>query len=385
MAERADLVVIGGGLSGLSLALRLAQAGYGGRVSIIEPRLHYEDDRSWAFWTRRGSPWCASAARTWDRWSFSRSDGATVSRSAAGWCYAYVRSIDFYQAALRTVAASPNITLLAGIQAGKVEARGDEVTVASSAGTLAARHVVDTRPPPASQSLAAPMFQSFAGRELRLLQPGFDPGEVELMTDMRCDSRGLVFTYVLALSATQALVEVTRFSTQPVGASELAPDLDALLEARGWSQAQVLRRESAILPMGLPAAASAGIVRGVVSAGIGAGALRAATGYGFLRIQAWAERCAEALMRGGPPLGHPAEPRLRGWMDGVFLRALANHPERAPEFFMRLGTTVPAPAFVRFMSDQAGWADHARIVAALPPGPFLQALQARPLRARLPA
>lgn len=385
MAERADLIVIGGGLSGLSLAMRLAQSGYGGRVSIVEPRLHYEDDRSWAFWTRRGSPWSDSAARTWDRWRFSRVDGATVSRSAAGWCYAYVRSIDFYQAALRVIAASPNITLIAGTQAGTVEARGNEVRVATSAGTLSARHVVDTRPPPASRWSAATMFQSFAGRELRLPQPGFDPGQVELMTDMRCDSRGLVFTYVLALSATRALVEVTRFSTQPVGAAEFVPDLDALLEARGWSRAEVLRREAAILPMGLPAAASAGNVRGVVSAGVGAGALRAATGYGFLRIQAWAEHCAEALMQGGPPMGHPAEPKLRGWMDGVFLRALANHPERAPEFFIRLATTVPGPAFVRFMSDQARWADHARIIAALPPGPFLQALQARPLRARLPA
>jgi lycopene beta-cyclase len=385
MAERADLVLIGGGLSGLSLAMRLARSSYGGRVSIIEPRLHYQDDRSWAFWTRRGSPWSESAARTWDRWSFSRGEGTTVSRSAEGWCYAYVRSIDFYQAALRVIAASPNITLLAGAQAGTVEARGGEITVGTSAGTLSARHVVDTRPPPASQRSAATLYQSFAGRELRLPQPGFDPGQVELMTDMRCDSRGLVFTYVLPLSATRALVEVTRFSTQQVGASELSPDLDALLEARGWAQAEVLRREAAILPMGLPSAAHACQMRGVVRAGTGAGALRAATGYGFLRIQAWAEQCADALIRGGPPLGHPAEPRLRGWMDGVFLRALANHPERAPGFFMRLATRVPGPAFGRFMSDQAGWADHARVIAALPPGPFLQALPPRPVRARLPA
>ena len=90
-------------------------------------------------------------------------------------------------------------------------------------------------------------------------------------------------------------------------------------------------------------------------------------------------------MQGLPPLGHPAEPRLRRWMDRVFLRALANHPERTPEFFLRLALSVPGAAFVRFMSDQASWADHARIMAALPPGPFLQALQGRPQGARLPA
>lgn len=385
MADRDDLMVIGGGLAGLSLAVRLAQRGYGGRVRIIEPRQHYSDDRSWAFWTRRDSKWASSAVRTWDRWSFSRSGGATLSRSADGWCYAYLRSSEFYRSALRTIAGSPNITLLAGTTAGTVEARADDVRVATSAGALTARHVVDTRPPSASQSSAATLFQCFVGRELQLHQPGFDDTQVELMTDMRCDTRGFVFSYVLALSATRALVEATRFSTQPIGAAELMPDLEVLLDARGWSHAEVLRRESAVLPMGLPAPTGAGTVPGMVSAGIGGGALRAASGYGFLRIQGWADACADALLQGRPPVGHPAEPTLRRWMDRLFLQVLASHPERSPEFFLRLAAAVPGPAFVRFMSDQAGWADHARIIAALPPGPFLQALQARPLRTRLPA
>jgi lycopene beta-cyclase len=245
---------------------------------------------------------------------------------------------------------------------------------------LTARHVVDTRPPSADQWAATPLFQSFAGRELHLRRPGFDEHRVELMTDMRCDGRGFAFSYVLPLSAARALVEVTRFAPQPLGAVELAPDLEVLLDARGWSQAEVLRTESAVLPMGLPIAPEALAVRGVVSAGVGAGALRAASGYGFLRIQAWADACADALMQGRGPVGHPVEPTLRCWMEGLFLRGLASHPARTPEFFLRLAASVPGPSFVRFMSDEARWADYARIIAALPPAPFLQALQARPRR-----
>jgi len=105
-----------------------------------------------------------------------------------------------------------------------------------------------------------------------------------------------------------------------------------------------------------------------------AGALRAASGYGFLRIQAWAERCAAALARDGRTVGHPNEPRLRQWMDELFLRVLTADPTRAPEFFLRLAGIVPSAAFVRFLSDQASVADIARIVTALPPWPFLRAL-----------
>ena len=114
MTEHVDLMVIGGGLSGLSLVRRLARSGYRGRVCIVEPRRRYEDDRSWAFWTPSGSDWSTCATRTWDRWLFSRQAGPALLHRAEGWRYAYVRSIDFYQGALRAIEASPNITLMTG-------------------------------------------------------------------------------------------------------------------------------------------------------------------------------------------------------------------------------------------------------------------------------
>lgn len=375
MAERVDLVVIGGGLAGLSLALRLARAGYAGQLRVVEPREAYLDDRSWAFWTPDGSALPVPACRHWDRWRFSRRDGARVVQSAPGWRYVYVRSLDVYQAAQGAIAAMPNAKLMCGVRAGAIDRVADRFTVETSAGALSARHVVDTRPPSATQWAGTPMFQSFAGREIALAQPGLDDGEVELMTDMRADAHGFVFSYVLPLSPTRALVEATRFSAQPLGAGVLAADLGALLSARGWSQAEVIRSEAARLPMGLPRAGEDAGPAGVVRAGMAAGALRAASGYGFQRIQAWAERCANAVMAGGAPVGHPAEPRLRAWMDRVFLQALVTAPARTPDFFMGLASTVPGPAFVRFMSDRAGWGDHARVIAGLPPGPFLRAMR----------
>jgi lycopene beta-cyclase len=373
MTERVDLVILGGGLAGLALAERLARAGTGGQVRVIEPREHYEDDRSWAFWTPIGSAWAARANRTWARWCSALRGAPPVMSSAEGWCYAQVRSADVYAAATEAIATSPHVQLRSGIRAESLRATDDGVDVYTSAGTVRARHVVDTRPPSATRFAASPLFQSFAGRELALDGPGVDDRAVELMTDMRADARGFAFAYVLPISRTRVLVEATRFAARPMSAGELAADLDALVAARGWAHAPVLRTEQAVLPMGLPPASDEPL-RGVVRAGTSAGALRAASGYGFLRIQAWASRCAAAIAADGPPIGHPVEPRLRRWMDAVFLHAVASNPAHAPVFFMRLATAVPPASLVRFLSDQATPIDLARIVTALPPWPFLRAL-----------
>lgn len=374
MDERADLVIIGGGLAGLSLAMRLARGGYPGRVQILEPRTAYTDDRSWAFWTPVASVLPAPASRRWTRWQFATQDGAHVDCSAEGWHYAYVRALDFYGAALDAIASRPDFNLVPGTVVGAIESRDGALCISTGSGNVTARWVVDTRPPEPARFSGSTLFQCFAGREILFDRPRLDDRRVELMTDMRADALGLVFTYVLPLSPKRALVEATRFSTRALGPLQLSADLDGLLSRRGWTRAQVLRSEGAALPMGLPEPGTRPLP-GVVRAGQGGGALRAASGFGFVRVQAWAERCARALLHGQAPVGHPPEPWLRGWMDRVFLHALTRYPQRSPEFFLRLAQAVPGDALVRFMSDQGSWRDHARVVAALPPAPFLQSLQ----------
>jgi len=376
MAERTDVLILGGGLAGLALSERLAECNVGRRVVVIEPRTRYVDDRSWAFWTPASSRWAAAASKRWAHWRFSVRDGGDATCSAAGWCYAHVRSQTVYEGAQRAIESSPRMTLATGVRAERLRGAGEYIEVETTAGPILARYVVDARPPDPSQVAASTMFQSFYGREVELQEAAPD-AVAEVMGDMRCDARGFVFAYVLPLTPHRALVEVTRFAATPYGKGALEADLDALLDARGWAHAPVLREESAVLPMGLPPRPLEGEIKGVVRAGTAAGALRSSSGYGFLRIQAWAERCASAIAAGGPPSAHPPEPRLRRFMDAVFLRALAAEPERTPGFFLHLARRVPPAALLRFLTDRASVADMLRVVSALPPTPFLRAACAR--------
>ena len=375
----ADGIVLGGGCAGLALAIALARRNARRRVIIIEPRSHYSDDRSWCFWAPPQHQWSHRVTRQWTQWLFSTATATTVRHHSQQWPYQYLRAADYYAEARAWIDASHALDLRPGWRAGEPEALPEHVRVETTAGTVTARWLIDTRPPAPDGS--ALLYQCFVGHELRVPDhAAVAPECVELMSDMRTDDAGFVFSYVLPIARDRVVVESTRFAESPPTSEQLAADTEAVLAARGWQDAARERREAAILPMGGAAAPASGSDR-IVRAGIAGGGLRSASGYGFQRIQSWAAYCADHLERTGRPVGHPPEPPLRRAMDGLFLRVLRAYPERASEFFLAVARGLGADAFARFMSDSARPSDNLRLVASLPPGPFLRTL-AQPRRGR---
>ncbi|MGB1400357.1 MAG: lycopene cyclase family protein, partial [Pseudohongiellaceae bacterium] len=126
-----DLIIIGGGCSGLSLAAALCrlavQPEHVPRTLIIEPRSRYTNDRSWCFWAQadhsnqarresHGSQTVDMAvdliAKSWPSWEFSAESVSHRHASDKGWNYHYVTSIRFYEQVEEQLAQNPKITLL---------------------------------------------------------------------------------------------------------------------------------------------------------------------------------------------------------------------------------------------------------------------------------
>lgn len=373
----ADLIVLGGGCAGLSLAQRLARGKSGLRVLVLERRTSYQDDRTWCFWQRpQRAP--GLAHRRWPRWRFS-CDGRRVTHHAPAYAeYRCVRSLDFYQDALAALAAQDDVRLLRGQAVGAIHAPGGAggVAVETQHGTLRARWLVDTRP--AGIVARAGLKQVFAGVEVHAERPVFDDAVVGLMEDMTVDAHGFRFTYVLPFTATHGLVETTRFTAAPperLGAVSRVDLDEALAPVRARSALRFGRREHGALPMDADAVRPSA-APGVVTAGTAGGALRPSSGYAFLRIQAWARACAARLAEGAPPIGHPPDPRWRRSVDQLFLRVIRADPRVAPDAFMAMAAQLEARTFVRFLSDDATPGDFVRVASVLPKAPFLRELGA---------
>ena len=370
-----DLVVLGGGCAGLSLALRLAeQPGACRRVMVLESRAAYTNDRSWCFWRLGPHRYDPLVRRSWSRLAV-RSSSRTVELACANTPYQMLEAGAFYDHVRRAIAASDAVQLQMDVSVSsppRPVAGGWQIETAS--GRLTAAQVIDTRPPGAPRYGDSALWQSFLGQELVCDRPVFDPSRVELMDFSHDSPQAVAFTYVLPLAVDRALIETTLFDPQPRGPTELARrQQQAVQRLCGDAQISVLRTEAGILPMGMARSAAA-LGPGHSHAGLMSGAARPATGYAFQRIQRWADGCGEALRRGEAASGHLSDPLLTRWMDRLFLDVLRTHPERGPELFMRLFGRAATPRVVRFLSDRATLLDRVAVAAALPTRLFLRQL-----------
>jgi lycopene beta-cyclase len=383
-ATAVDLLILGGGCAGLSLARELAQRDTQASVRVIEPREAYEDDRSWCFWAANDQRLFDGVGHTWAAWLFNVEGQPRQARSCPGYSYQYVRAKDFYRLCQEAITGSSHVLLQLGESVTDLQPHAAGWRVTTSRGEYLATQVVDTRPPLPQVLKQSTLFQCFLGVEILLDSPVERADAVELMTDMRLLDGDFCFTYVLPHSERHLLAEVTVFSREPWSREALIPELHRLLAQRGWVGAEVLKTEYGLLPMGLPESAegsegplSAG--KQLLIAGTRGGALRASSGYGFLRIQRWAEACAKQYVANNTlaPAGAGAGAGAGYWlprMDKLFLAVLKRYPHLTPTLFDRLLSRASAERFIRFMDDRATVVDCLQIVACLPKRLFLKTL-----------
>lgn len=373
-----DVVILGAGCAGLSLCLALLEQGATGPILLVDSRTEYADDRSWSYWDIEPTRFTHLAQARWDTWRVSTAT-EQITASAPASPYVSLAANDFYRYALARLAEYPNVQLLLGEAAGEFNEIPGGLDIATSRFRLRGAQLVDSRgfrPTPrelediSRRSTWVP--QKFVGLHVVASRPVFRTDECALMDFDVDQSRGLRFGYVLASSPTEALVENVYLQDVPVTEAQHRAELEAYLEKRFGLEPgsyHLLGEERGYIPMTdhffnprpLPRVTLLGTLGGIT---------RPSTGYTFLRIQRSSDETARRLLSVDPETGRSRATRC-SLLDRVFLRFLADHPERAPLVFARMFARVPAEGLVRFLSDRSVPADLARLILALPKVWFL--------------
>ncbi|GGY01170.1 lycopene cyclase [Streptomyces djakartensis] len=349
-----DVVVVGGGAAGLSLAHRLVQTG-AATVTVVEPPdgPGRPAERTWCYWDEGGGDFEEAVHATWPLLRVHGPDGSALTVDPAPSRYRMVRSAAFERLVHTRLARSPGGSLLrATADTVRDVPGGAEVRCTAPGGrtlVLRARRVFDSRPLPALPPSRTQLLQHFHGWFVRTDTGRFDPAIADLM-DFRVPQprHGLAFGYVLPLAPDRALVEYTEFSRAPLTTAAYEAALGHYArQVLGLDAFTVESAEQGVIPM-TDARFPRRTGNAVFRIGTAGGATRPATGYTFAAVQRHSRAVAAALRDGNATVPPPHRRRAL-FMDAVLLRALDTGRIDGPAFFTDLFRRTPAHRLLRFL------------------------------------
>jgi len=375
MHNHFDLVILGGGCAGLSLASRLSEFGKDSpKVLIIEQRKSYSNDRTWCFWNIANPKYQSLANHAWSTFEVVNNKHSSEF-DCSQHQYLMLESHRFYEDALTKIGSNSNIQLMLGEELLSIPVKTEHGWHIKTANfELTAKLVVDTRPPKNISHTDSVLWQSFVGYEIETKVDYFSPEKLILMDFDHTFKQGLAFIYILPTTKNKALIEYTVFSENLMTQQQLIESLKKYIAQNiDGSLYKIVRVEHGVLPMGNKLEAR-NKDPSYLFAGLFAGAARPSSGYAFQRIQSWADQCARSIATKNRLYAFPTERVLQSFMDGLFLNVIKKNPSMAASLFADLFSNCDLTSVVKFMSDQASTHDYLRIIRSLPPRPFIKAL-----------
>lgn len=373
-----DLIIVGGGASGLSLASHLARSPLRDhRVLLVEKDAKDHNDRTWCFWAKQPTFFGDIVYRSWNQLQVL-GDHFEKTLDLQEYHYNMIRGIDFYRFAHQTVSECPNVEFLRG-NVERIQDGAEQANVLVDGQSYAGTWVFDSRfnwsdfkPDPTHYHV---IKQQFKGWEIEANGQPFN-SEVATFMDFRTSQHdGTHFLYVLPLSGHYALVESVLCTTTPVRWDRCDQALQDYLESKlGITSYTMLRQEQGINPLTdwrFPRR----IGKHIMAIGTHGGMVKPSTGYAFLRMQADSSAIIDSLLKVGHPFHVSSGPRRYRYFDAVMLQIMSHHPERIEPIFLSLFKCNTARRILRFLDEVASFGEDALMLPLLPPQLFWQTVR----------
>jgi lycopene beta-cyclase len=368
-----DAVIAGGGLSGLSLAARLATNGWRDRrVLVIDDVATKPKAVCWGFWSTGPGLLDAAVSRTYQQVRVHAAGHARV-LPLGRYRYRVVRRADLSRVVLGLLDGCPGYAVLPGHVQHLRDGAGVAETIVDGR-LIRSRWAFDSVSPKPDAGIDARL--AFTGWEVRCEHPAFDP-QTPVLFDFRTpQAGGARFVYVLPEDRHQALVELTEFvprhARPPTGATRSAALAGYLRDVLHSGAYTILRTESVVLPLRIRPPRRG--TRHILTIGARGGLIKASTGYAYQRIQRDSAAIAASLARRGHPFDLPRPGARHRLLDTVLLEVLDRDPAHLEQAFDRLFAANPTERVLRFLDEDTGVPDELRLIASLPPAPYLRAL-----------
>ena len=368
--KQADILILGAGCAGTSLAHYLEDFGYTGQVTLLDSRTQFDREQRWCSWGKLPESVTPRVQKSWQKWTVS-DEHRTITRTSDEFSYQQIYAPHFFAHFHSRWQNSPTpISLNLGEKIEHLENRTDFVEVTTNRETWRAKLVFDARHQGSinlknlEKTNSVYLYQTFLGWKIEFPRAVFNPDTATLMDFRTAQTDGVNFIYVLPYSDREALVESTSFSQNPtVWVNHLQAVSKYIAENFG-DDYEILAEESGELPMTtakMPVKLSARIY----AVGVAGGNARPSSGYAFQRIRRQTSEIARAVVQ-NEEIPQTFAPLKYNFFDTIFLEALARNPSLAKDCFGRMFERVAPDALIRFLTDESTLTDDLAVISVLP-------------------
>ena len=374
-----DFIIVGAGAAGLMLANQIIADNYfeGKNLLILDSANKEVNDRTWCFWEKSEGAFEPILFKKWPN-ILVEQEGFKKVMNIAPYQYKMVRGIDFYRYFLGQLLNSNRVTF----KTEKVENITDIGAMAAVTTSLSIYRspiVFDSRfdPKALKTNPKFPLLQQhFVGWFVKTKSPVFDE-EVATFMDFSVPQRGNTrFMYVLPFSKTEALLEYTLFSANPLDKKEYEQALgDYLKDKLDCQDYEITDTEAGNIPMScLPFWNES--TQSIIKIGTAGGWTKASTGYTFYPSYKEVKRLVQHL-KGGKSIAKFGKTDRFWYYDLLLIDILYNRNQLGSELFGNLFKKRKPQLVFKFLDEETSFWEDLQIMSAPSSWPFIRAIAKR--------
>ncbi|GAB5408553.1 MAG: lycopene cyclase family protein [Balneolaceae bacterium] len=378
-SNKYDIIIAGGGLSGLSLAWYLAKGEYKGEVLIVDSTFAPMNTKTWCFWKKEKPPFHEIVYKKWRKTFFSALDFDAFLYMHEHTYYC-IRESDFKEYVLTELQQRKNFHLLEESILDFSSNQKKAALVTKSSDTYLADYIFQSIFNPQqkeSKKPKYPLVQHFLGLEIKTTIPVFDPETLTIMDFDGDFDDGLAFIYILPFRQNRALIEYTIFSPSPLKKKkEYRTKIKKYLKDKfnlSREDYEIKRKEYGEIPMEDRSYAPTYAPK-IINIGTVGGLTKPSTGYTFTRIQKYSKNLANSIIQGNEVLLPPQSESRYRYYDLLLLHILSNSSKESLHIFRDLFKNNSIDKVFDFLSEDTNFAEDLKIMSSVPYTPFLKAI-----------
>jgi lycopene beta-cyclase len=378
-SQQYDYIFCGVGASASLLLMQLHQNDLllNKRILLIDPDAKEKRDKTFCFWADAKDPISSDLETIIShKWKQVSLTGDTI-QSIEPYSYNHVSSIDLYSAIHRLTEHYGWDKINEPVNQIYTDNEGPFIPL--NGRKIRANYIFDSRPPVFKNAKIGEshIYQSFIGWMIETEDEIKNPTAFRFM-DFEIDQQNSTqFVYVLPFSAHTALVEVTRFGAEIIGAAE-ADSLLMEYVTKHFGNYSIQGTEAGCIPMSNTEIESANLL-GVVNLGARNHQIKPSTGYAFKNMYNNARALVEKIKQ-----NHPIENLSReniterkgrySFYDALLLDILSCKPQQGKRIFNALLKGVETRTILKFLDEKTSIVTDLSIFKKLPWGIFLSTL-----------